>query len=124
VLALDDGAIARVLIGATRFAADADRIALLERFAATADPARPRADRVRIADRRTAGRERWRRWAALRRAGRALASVPYDGAGLAKLIVAGWLPRRESDLYRPEDVARAIADLLDRADLPKKPLTR
>jgi hypothetical protein len=38
VLALDDGAIARVLIAATRLAADAGRIALLERFAATADP--------------------------------------------------------------------------------------
>ena len=46
MLALDDGAIARILIGATRFERDADRTALLERFAATADPPRPRADQL------------------------------------------------------------------------------
>jgi hypothetical protein len=34
VLAFDDGAIARLLIGATRLPRDADRVALLERFAA------------------------------------------------------------------------------------------
>ena len=38
MLAFDDGAIARVLIAATRFERDADRVALLERFAERADP--------------------------------------------------------------------------------------
>lgn len=40
MLAFDGGAIARLLIGATRLPRDADRLALLERFAAAADPPR------------------------------------------------------------------------------------
>src|SRR5262249_21325479 len=74
---------------------------------------RPDPPPAAVRARRAAGRKRWHRWAALRRAGRALAPVQYGSVGLAKLIVAGWLPRRESDLYRPEDVARAIDDLLE-----------
>src|SRR5262249_47792233 len=50
--------------------------------------------------RRAAGRQRWHRWAARRRAGRATCPVEYDGTALGKLILKGWLPR--SDTYAPE----------------------
>jgi hypothetical protein len=45
VLALDDAALARILIAATRLPADADRVRLLKKFAATADPPRRRTRR-------------------------------------------------------------------------------
>jgi len=41
MLALDDGAIARILIGATRFERDADRTALLRKFAYLAEKRPP-----------------------------------------------------------------------------------
>jgi hypothetical protein len=37
---------------------------------------------------------------------------------LARLIVAGWLPR--SDTYSPEAIGRAVTDLIARGDLPRK----
>jgi hypothetical protein len=70
--------------------------------------------------RRAAGRQRWRRWSARRRAGRAVIAVEYGGAELARLIMAGWLERRPDDLYRPQQIASAIADLLERGVLPRK----
>jgi hypothetical protein len=69
--------------------------------------------------RRAAGRERWHRWAARRRAGRATGRFEYDAASLARLIVAGWLPRL--DTYSPEAIGRAVADLIAHGDLPRKP---
>jgi hypothetical protein len=77
-----------------------------------------------VARRRAAGRARWRRWARRSRNGRATCLVEYDGVALGKLILAGWLPRRTGDVYPPLEIARAIADLLERGVLPKKPLTR
>ena len=68
--------------------------------------------------RRTTGRVRWHRWAARRRAGRATGRFEYDAASLARLIVAGWLPR--SDTYSPEAIGRAVTDLIARGDLPRK----
>ena len=46
VLALTDSGIARLIIAASKFERDADRVALLEKFAATSDPPRRRADNV------------------------------------------------------------------------------
>jgi hypothetical protein len=74
--------------------------------------------------RRAAGRQRWRRWRDRRRAGRATCLAEYDGAGLGKLILAGWLERRPGELYRPQEIARAISCLLEYGALPKKSLTR
>jgi len=68
--------------------------------------------------RRAAGRTRWHRWAARRRAGRATGRFEYDGAALGKLILAGWLPR--SDTYSPEAIGRAVTDLIAHGDLPRK----
>ena len=70
--------------------------------------------------RRAAGRQRWRRWADRRRAGRATVAVEYDGTSLGKLILAGWLLHRSDDLYRPREIAAAIADLLEHSALPRK----
>jgi hypothetical protein len=70
--------------------------------------------------RRASGRRRWRRWADRRRRGRAVCLAEYDGAGLGKLILAGWLERRPDDLYLPQEIARALADLLEHGDLPRK----
>jgi hypothetical protein len=50
--------------------------------------------------------------------------VEYDSVTLGKLILSGWLERRPDDHYRPQEIARAVADLLERGTLPKKPLTR
>jgi hypothetical protein len=73
------------------------------------------------ADARAAGRERWRRWARLRREGKAVARVEYDGVGVAKLVLAGWLTRKPDDHgYPPEEVEAAIAEMIAKADLPKK----
>ena len=68
--------------------------------------------------RRVAGRARWHRWADRRRAGRATCRFEYDGAGLGKLILKGWLPR--SDTYSSEAIGRAVTDLIAHGDLPRK----
>jgi hypothetical protein len=46
--------------------------------------------------------------------GRATALLEYDGAGLGKLILKGWLPR--SDTYSPKAIRRAVSDLIARGD--------
>jgi hypothetical protein len=79
-------------------------------------PQRPSSSTLRR--RRAAGRQRWHRWAARRRAGRATCPVEYDGAALGKLILKGWLPR--SDTYSPEAIGRAVTDLIAQGDLPRK----
>ena len=68
--------------------------------------------------RRADGRTRWHRWAVRRRAGRATGRFEYDAASLARLIVAGWLPR--SDTYSSEAIGRAVTDLIAHGDLPRK----
>ena len=73
--------------------------------------------RPSVLRRRAAGRQRWHRWAARRRAGRATCRFEYDGAGLGKLILKGWLPRSE---YSPEAIGRAVTDLIAHGDLPRK----
>jgi hypothetical protein len=70
------------------------------------------------ARRRAAGRQRWHKWAARRRLGRATGRFEYDAASLARLIVAGWLPR--SDTCSPEAIGRAVTDLIAHGDLPRK----
>jgi hypothetical protein len=78
-----------------------------------------------FARRRAAGRRRWQRWAALRRDGAALCLVRFDGTAVAKLIIGGWLERRPDDRgYTPDEVGRAIAEMVAHADLPRKNLTR
>jgi hypothetical protein len=118
VIALDDAALARLVSAAAALPVTA-RAGLLERFAAVAESlAAPKT----IAARRRAGRARWRRHAARRRAGRAVCPVEYDGVGLGKLILSGWLARRPDDFYRPQEVAHAITDLLASGALPRKNL--
>jgi hypothetical protein len=70
--------------------------------------------------RRAAGRQRWRRWRDRRRRGCAVCAAEYSGVALGKLILAGWLPRRPDDLYRPQEIARAVTDLIAHGDLPRK----
>jgi hypothetical protein len=74
--------------------------------------------------RRANGRARWRRHVDRRRRGCAVCLAEYSGVALGKLILAGWLEHRPSDLYAPREIARAIADLLEHGMLPKKSLTR
>jgi hypothetical protein len=74
--------------------------------------------------RRASGLRRWRRWRDRRRRGCAVCAAEYSGVALGKLILAGWLPRRPDDLYRPQEIARAVADLLEHGTLPKKFPTR
>jgi hypothetical protein len=69
-------------------------------------------------DRRASAARRWRKWARLRRAGRATARIEYDGKVLARLILAGWLP--PSDTHSPDEIGAAVTDMLARVDLPKK----
>jgi hypothetical protein len=71
-----------------------------------------------VAVRRADGRRRWHAWADRRRNGRAAALIEYDGAVLARLILAGWLPR--SDTHRSDEIGRAVTDLIARGDLPRK----
>jgi hypothetical protein len=71
--------------------------------------------------RRAAGLARWRRHVARRRRGCAVCLAEYSGVALGKLILAGWLPQRSDDyVYRPDEIARAIADLLELGALPRK----
>jgi hypothetical protein len=74
-----------------------------------------------LAQRRAAGRQRWHKWAARRRAGRATCPVEYDGAVLGKLVLKGWLPR--SDTYSPKAIGRAVTDLIAHGDLPRRKIT-
>ena len=82
-------------------------------------PGPPKRRRHRTsAAKRAAGRVRWRKWAARRRAGRATCPVEYDGVALGKLILKGWLP--PSDTFSPEAIGRAVTDLIAHGDLPRK----
>jgi hypothetical protein len=45
--------------------------------------------------------------------------VHYGSVGLAKLIVAGWLPRHPDDFYTSAQIGAAISDLIEHGDLPR-----
>jgi hypothetical protein len=122
MLALDDGALARLCIAATRLP-PAARAALLARLAVAAGDASPtprKRRRRRSAHQRAQARARWHRHAALRRAKRALCPVIYDEAGMGKLIETGWLPRQPDDQYTIEAIGAAISDLVAYGNLPTK----
>jgi len=107
VLAFDDGAIARILIGATRFERDADRTALLRKF-------------CYIAERRPWARapspdaERMRRYRGRLRREIAIVPVPVTGAIVGYLARAGYL-RRDRDVHERREIGAAIAAALERA---------
>jgi hypothetical protein len=119
VLALDDGALAIVLIAATRLAADADRVRLLERFAERADPPgrrttnvapgrRPRAPaRSPAAEKQARYRERLRREVAY-------VPVPVTPLIVDYLVRSGLLPRDREAADRVE-IGLAAAAVLERA---------
>jgi hypothetical protein len=121
MLALDDGALAIVLIAASRLPADADRVALLERFAATADPPRPRADQLVQMNQSSGGRaprprspdaERMRRYRARLRREIAIVPTPVSAATIGYLVRHGYL-RGEREAYGREEIGRAIAAALE-----------
>jgi hypothetical protein len=104
VIALEDGALAIVLIAASRLADESDRVALLERFAATADPPRPRADQLRkipqlsggragvVRRRRSRAAENQRRYRARDRDGVRIFRFPLSHEDLEFFARARWLP--------------------------------
>ena len=118
MLALDDGAIARILIGATRHERDSERCALLRRFAYLAErrpPSYQRAPNGAPENRpRSPGvREHMRRYRARLKHGIAIVPVPIDGAIVAYLVREGLL-RRDKEAHARDEIGRAIAAVLGR----------
>jgi len=107
VIALGDAGLARLLIAATRLPADADRVALLERFAATADPPRRPRARSPAAEKQARYRERLRR-------GVAYAPLPVTRVIVDYLVRGGLLPRDREAADRVE-IGLAAAVALERA---------
>ena len=58
------------------------------------------------------GRRRWLRWRANERAGIAVTRVHYNSAALSRLILAGYLPNK--DTYTNEEIGHAISQLIMR----------
>jgi hypothetical protein len=107
VIALEDGALAIVLIAASRLADESARVALLERFAATADPPRPRATARPIspaAIKMRRHRERDRR-------GEAVYRVPIGPEVVDLLVKTGWLPA-DREVFSDLEVAEAAGAIL------------
>jgi hypothetical protein len=122
MLALDDGALARILIGATRFERDADRIALLEDFARRAeeprsglsgDPNGLPGRRLRAA-RRSPAAEKQARYRANLRRGVAYVPLPITRLIVDYLVRGGLLPRDREAADRVE-IGLAAAAALERA---------
>jgi hypothetical protein len=138
MLALDDGAIARILIAASKFPLAADRVAFLKRFAAAAAaaPPRPRTDqlirtdqsprsglsgdpnglpgrRPRAARRSPAAAKQARYRANLRR-GVAYVPLPVTRLIVDYLVRGGLLPRDREAADRVE-IGLAAAAALERA---------
>jgi hypothetical protein len=63
------------------------------------------------------GRKRWLRWRARERAGIAVVRVQYNAQALSRLILAGFLPNK--DTFTEEEISRAISDLIQH-DLPHR----
>ena len=119
VIALDDAALARVLIGATRFERDADRVALLERFAERADPPWRRTTNVAPGRRprapaRSSAAEKLRRYRANLRRGVAYVPLPVNRLIVDYLVRGGLLPRDREAADRVE-IGLAAAAALERA---------
>jgi hypothetical protein len=129
MLAFDDGAIARILIAATRLARDTDRVRLLKDFAATADPPpqrahqRPvsglsgapnRAPGRRRAARRSSAAAKQRRYRANLRRGVAYVPLPVTRLIVDYLVRGGLLPRDREAADRVE-IGLAAAAALERA---------
>jgi len=104
VLALDDGALAIVLIAATRLPRGEDRAALLRTFAAAAEK-RPRAAR------RSPAAEKQRRYRARLKCGEATFPVPIGPDVVAFLVRAGWLPA-DRDVHTGLEIAEAAGACL------------
>ena len=124
MLALDDGAISRLLIAATRLPADADRVRLLEHFARRAEdvcrsgfsgtsPIEASGRRPRAA-RRSAAAEKQSRYRANLRRGVAYVPLPVTRPILDYLARAGLL-RRDRDVHERREIGAAIAAALERA---------
>jgi hypothetical protein len=127
MLALDDGAIARILIAASKFPLAADRLRFLEKFAAAADPPRPRADQLAQMGHLSGGRaggsprrprspdaERMRRYRARLRRGVAYVPLPVTRLIVDYLVRGGLLPRDREAADRVE-IGLAAAAALERA---------
>jgi hypothetical protein len=131
MLALDDGAIARILIGATRFERDADRTALLRKFAYVAERRPPdRAGQLRQMAQSSGGlaagpngpprrpispdAERMRRYRARLRRGVAYVPLPVTRLIVDYLVRRGLLPRDREAADRVE-IGLAAAAALERA---------
>ena len=115
MLALDDAAIARILIGATRFERDADRTALLERFAERADPPGRRTTNVAPGRRpRSPAAEKQARYRERLRRGVAYVPLPVTRLIVDYLVRGGLLPRDREAADRVE-IGLAAAAALERA---------
>ena len=131
MLQFDDGALARILIGATRFERDADRTALLRKFAYLAER-RPREvelghlahlktgvsaasrDAVRRRPRRSPAAEKQRRYRERLRRGIAYVPLPVTRLIVDYLARRGLLPRDREAADRVE-IGLAAAAALERA---------
>ena len=124
MLAFDDGAIARILIGATRFERDEQRTALLEDFARRAEDV-PRSGfsgtspieapgRRLSAARRSPAAEKQRRYRANLRRGIAYVPLPVTPLIVDYLVRRGLLPRDREAADRVE-IGLAAAAALERA---------
>jgi hypothetical protein len=119
VLALDDGALAIVLIAATRLAADVDRVRLLERFAERADPPGRRTTNVAPGRRprppaRSPAAEKQARYRERLRRGVAYVPLPVTRPIVDYLVRSGLLPRDREAADRVE-IGLAAAAVLERA---------
>jgi hypothetical protein len=125
VLALDDGAIARVLIAATRLPRDADRTALLRKFAYVAErrpPAiarralerKPENRTISTGTRRSAAAEKQRRYRERLRRGVAYVPLPVTRLIVDYLVRRGLLARDREAADRVE-IGLAAAAALERA---------
>jgi hypothetical protein len=109
VLAFDDAALARVLIGATRFERDAERTALLRKFADAAERRQPpRSGALSPAA------EKQRRYRANLRRGVAYVPLPVTRLIVDYLVRGGLLPRDREAADRVE-IGLAAAAALERA---------
>jgi hypothetical protein len=123
VLALNDSALAQLLIAASRLARDADRVALLEDFARRAEavprsglsgaPNRAPGRRPRLPARSPAA-EKQRRYRERLRRGVAYVPLPVTRLILDYLVRGGLLPRDREAADRVE-IGLAAAAALERA---------
>ena len=129
MLAFDDGAIARIMIAASRFERDAERTALLRKFADAAErgadqvaqmlqlPRSGRSTETNVSVRRRArspAAEKQRRYRERLRRGVAYVPLPVNRLIVDYLVRAGLLPRDREAADRVE-IGLAAAAALERA---------